>query len=61
MPDLKGRFEIFLVHLRPLKLSNKYTKEEYGRRLASLTPGFSGAEIANLCNEAAILSARQGK
>jgi AFG3 family protein len=42
-------------------LSNKYTFDDYARRLASLTPGFSGAEIANLCNEAAILSARHGK
>lgn len=50
LPDLKGRFEIFLVHLTPLKLSLKYTKEEYAKRLAALTPGFSGAEIANLCN-----------
>lgn len=43
LPDLKGRFEIFCVHLKPLKLSSKYTIEEYARRLASLTPGFSGA------------------
>ncbi len=50
LPDLKGRFEIFLVHLLPLTLSPKYTKEEYAKRLSALTPGFSGAEIANLCN-----------
>lgn len=61
LPDLKGRFEIFKVHLKPLKLSSKYSMDEYAKRLASLTPGFSGAEIANLCNEAAILSARHSK
>lgn len=50
LPDLRGRFEILLVHLTPIKLSPKYTKEEYAKRIASLTPGFSGAELANLCN-----------
>ena len=43
LPDLKGRFEIFMVHLKPLKLSSKYSHEEYAKRLASLSPGFSGA------------------
>jgi AFG3 family protein len=43
LPDLKGRYEIFLVHLSPLTLSKKYTKEEYAKRLSSLSPGFSGA------------------
>jgi AFG3 family protein len=61
LPDLRGRVEIFRIHLKPLRLSPKHTMEEYARRLASLTPGFSGAEIANLCNEAAILSARHEK
>jgi AFG3 family protein len=42
-------------------MESSRTKEEYARRLATLTPGFSGAEIANLCNEAAILAARNGK
>jgi AFG3 family protein len=37
------------------------SKDDYARRLASLTPGFSGAEIANLCNEAALLAARNNK
>ena len=50
-----------MVHLAPVKLSPKYTSEEYAKRLAALTPGFSGAEIANLCNEAAILAARYNK
>lgn len=43
LPDLRGRFEIFLVHLAPLALSAKYTMDEYAKRLAALTPGFSGA------------------
>ncbi|CAD8104947.1 unnamed protein product [Paramecium primaurelia] len=59
LPDINGRKEIFLVHLKPIKLDPSKTKEEYAKRLATLTPGFSGAEIANLCNEAAILAARQ--
>lgn len=58
LPDLEGRKEIFMVHLQPLKLDHVYDMEEYSKRLATLTPGFSGAEIHNLCNEAAILAAR---
>lgn len=58
LPDLSGRKQIFMVHLRPLTLEATKTLEEYANRLATLTPGFSGAEIANLCNEAAILAAR---
>lgn len=49
---------MFLVHLKPLTLDITQSIEEYANRLATLTPGFSGAEIANLCNEAAILAAR---
>lgn len=50
-----------MVHLGPIKLDPAKTMEEYARRLATLTPGFSGAEIANLCNEAAIMAARGNK
>lgn len=50
-----------MVHLTPLKLNPVKSKEEYARRLATLTPGFSGAEISNICNEAAILAARNSK
>ena len=50
-----------MVHLTPLKLDRSKTNEEYAKRLATLTPGFSGADIANLCNEAAILAARKNK
>lgn len=61
LPDLNGRREIFKVHLVPLKLDPSKSIEEYAKRLATLTPGFSGADIANLCNEAAILAARKNK
>ena len=53
-PDLKGREAIFKVHTKNLKLS----KEVDLRKLAAQTPGFAGAEIANVCNEAAILAIR---
>ena len=54
LPDLNEREEIFNVHLRPLKLS-KDLKVDF---LAKQTPGFSGADIANVCNEAALIAAR---
>jgi len=56
-PDLLGRKEIFGVHLNGLTLEGE--SEEYSGRLAGLTPGFAGADIANLCNEAAIVAARR--
>ena len=46
------------VHLKPVGLSGD--PEAYATRMAALTPGFSGADIANVCNEAAILAAREG-
>lgn len=55
-PDIKGRFEIFNVHLKPLRLADDI--EEIAQRMAALTPGFSGADIANICNEAALIAAR---
>ena len=58
-PDIKGRRDIFAVHLKPLKL--KEAIEDYSGKLAALTPGFSGADIANVCNEAAIVAARKSK
>ncbi|KAM3842037.1 mitochondrial inner membrane m-AAA protease component AFG3L2 isoform 1-T1 [Vipera latastei] len=57
-PDIKGRASIFKVHLRPLKLDTTLNKDNLARKLASLTPGFSGADIANVCNEAALIAAR---
>ena len=56
-PDLKGRKEIFKVHLREIKLEDSI--EDVASRLAGLTPGFAGADIANICNEAAIVAARR--
>ncbi|MBO5310824.1 MAG: ATP-dependent zinc metalloprotease FtsH [Bacteroidales bacterium] len=57
LPDLKEREEIFKVHLRNLKLSDDFDLEF----LAKHTPGFSGADIANVCNEAALTAARKNK
>ena len=57
LPDLSERIEIFGVHLRPLKLSKDVDVE----LLAKLSPGFSGADIANICNEAALIAARKKK
>ena len=56
-PDLNGREHIFNVHLKPIKLS----KEVDVKKLAAQTPGFAGAEIANVCNEAALIAARKNK
>lgn len=61
LPDLEGRRQIFNVHLRKIIVEQSKDKDQYARRLASLTPGFSGADIANLCNEAALLAARNNK
>jgi SpoVK/Ycf46/Vps4 family AAA+-type ATPase len=58
-PDIKGRADIFKVHLRPLKMSAPI--DEVANRMAALTPGFSGADISNICNEAAIVAARGNK
>ncbi len=56
-PDLKGREAIFKVHLKPLKTGGDIE----AHKLAEQTPGFAGAEIANVCNEAALIAARKGK
>uniref|UniRef100_A0A0V0G4E0 Putative aaa+-type atpase n=1 Tax=Triatoma dimidiata TaxID=72491 RepID=A0A0V0G4E0_TRIDM len=55
-PDIKGRASIFKVHLKPLK--SLLDKDNLARKLAALTPGFTGADIANVCNEAALIAAR---
>ncbi|XP_029281506.1 AFG3-like protein 1 isoform X2 [Cottoperca gobio] len=57
-PDIKGRASIFKVHLRPLKLDTSIEVDALTRKLAALTPGFTGADIANVCNEAALIAAR---
>jgi len=57
LPDLNERKEIFGVHLRPIKIDKSLDID----LLARQTPGFSGADIANVCNEAALIAARHGK
>jgi cell division protease FtsH len=57
LPDLNERKEIFLVHLRPLKIEKDLDIEFLARQ----TPGFSGADIANACNESALIAARKNK
>ncbi|KAK7468767.1 AAA ATPase afg3 [Stygiomarasmius scandens] len=60
-PDVSGRKGIFLVHLAPLKLAEDLSDiDALAQKLAVLTPGFSGADIANVCNEAALRAARKG-
>ena len=56
-PDIKGRSSIFRVHLRPLKLDESLSKDALARKLAALTPGFTGADISKVCNEAALIAA----
>ncbi len=56
-PDLQGREAIFKVHLAPIKVSQKLDIH----KLAEQTPGFAGADIANVCNEAALIAARKNK
>jgi AFG3 family protein len=56
-PDIVGREAIFKVHLKPIKLD----KDVDPKKLAAQTPGFAGAEIANVCNEAALIAARRDK
>ncbi len=57
LPDVRERKQIFEVHLRPIKIAEGLDTEF----LAKQTPGFSGADIANMCNEAALIAARKGK
>lgn len=57
LPDLEERKAIFLVHLKPIKFDDSVDVDA----LAKQTPGFSGADIANVCNEAALIGARKGK
>jgi len=56
LPDIKGRSSIFKVHLKPLKTD--LDKVALAKKMAARTPGFSGADVANVCNEAALIAAR---
>ena len=58
-PDIAGREQIFRIHLDKLKLEKPM--EYFSERMAALTPGFAGADIANVCNEAALIAARGAK
>ncbi|XP_076040316.1 AFG3 like matrix AAA peptidase subunit 2 [Oratosquilla oratoria] len=58
-PDIKGRASIFKVHLENLKTT--LDKMDLSRKMAALTPGFTGADISNVCNEAALIAAREAK
>ncbi len=55
----KGRLAILQVHMKSLKIADDI--EKIAKRLAALTPGFSGADLANVCNEAALVAARKKK
>ncbi|CAF1863873.1 ATP-dependent zinc metalloprotease FTSH 3, mitochondrial [Brassica napus] len=57
-PDIKGRDQIFRIYLKKIKLDHE--PSYFSQRLAALTPGFAGADIANVCNEAALIAARRG-
>ncbi|ORX86920.1 ATP-dependent metallopeptidase Hfl [Anaeromyces robustus] len=60
-PDIQGRKEIFKVHLKPITVDPNENINELCKKLASLTPGFSGADIHSVCNEAALIAAREQK
>lgn len=59
LPSIKERDQIFNVHLLKITTDPEFTKEDYARKLSALTPGFSGADIMNICNEGAIIAARR--
>ena len=60
LPDIEARKKIFLIHLKKITLDLSSKKiEDYANRLSTLTPGFSGAQIESICNEAAIIAARK--
>eukprot|EP01060_Flectonema_neradi_P016668 TRINITY_DN2329_c5_g1_i1.p1 TRINITY_DN2329_c5_g1~~TRINITY_DN2329_c5_g1_i1.p1 ORF type:complete len:864 (+),score=227.81 TRINITY_DN2329_c5_g1_i1:33-2624(+) len=60
-PPLADRIEIFNLHLKPLTLHPNTKRQVVSERLAALTPGFSGADIMNTCNEAALMAARENE
>lgn len=59
LPTIDERREIYNVHLKKIKCDKEYVRDEYATKLSALTPGFSGADIANICNEGAIIAARK--
>lgn len=60
-PDISGRRDIFNVHLRRIHIADPPGREEIAKQMSTRTPGFAGADIANVCNEAALIAARANK
>lgn len=60
-PDIAGRRDIFNVHLKKIQVNDPPGKDEVAKQMATRTPGFAGADIANVCNEAALIAARAKK
>ena len=58
LPTIDERREIYNVHLKKIKVNKERTRDDYASKMSALTPGFSGADIANVCNEGAIIAAR---
>jgi AFG3 family protein len=58
LPSIDERRQIYNVHLKKIKVDKSRTRDDYATKISALTPGFSGADIANVCNEAAIIAAR---
>lgn len=61
LPSIEERKEIYNVHLKKIKVNKEKSRDEYAQKMSALTPGFSGADIANICNEGAIIAARKDK
>jgi len=61
LPSIEERKEIYNVHLKKIKVNKEKSRDEYAQKMSALTPGFSGADIANICNEGAIIAARKNK
>ena len=59
LPTINERKEIYNVHLKKIKVNKEKTRDEYAAKMSALTPGMSGADIANVCNEGAIIAARK--
>jgi AFG3 family protein len=58
LPSINERREIYNVHLKKIKVNPERTRDDYASKMSALTPGMSGADIANVCNEGAIIAAR---
>jgi len=61
LPSIGERKSIFNVHLEKILVDESVEKVEVARKMSALTPGFSGADIENICNEAAIIAAREDR